>query len=120
MKAVAFYIGRQPLEINRYIYRCVMSGEITGETIAATWLSSLTLFQEPALLNRFDSDRGPCVERENVLLTVLRPTDEPRVAEVYPRVFLPLVDGVSAAFRGEFSSRQSTLQERLYSWPRRR
>lgn len=97
-----------------------MSGEIIGDTIAGTWLSSLTLFEDPALLNRFDSDRGPCVERENVLLTVRRPADEPRIAEVYPRVFLPLVEGVSAAFRGEFSSRQSTLQERLYSWPRRR
>ncbi|HUY47088.1 MAG TPA: thymidylate synthase [Streptosporangiaceae bacterium] len=96
-----------------------MSGAIAGDTIAETWLSSLALFQEAYAVNRFDSDRGPCVERENVLLSVRRPASEPRVADIFPKVFLPLVEGVSAAFRGEYSARQSTLQERLYSWPRR-
>jgi hypothetical protein len=97
-----------------------MNDSIIGDTIAEAWLSSLHLFQDNAATNRFDSDRGPCVERENILISVRYPTREPRVAEAYPSIFLPLVEGVSAAFRGATTPRKSTLQERLYAWPRRR
>src|SRR5215469_13520545 len=97
-----------------------MSAVVAGDTISEAWLSSLGLFRDVALINRFESDRGPCVERENVVISISRPSQEPKIADEYPHVFWPLVEGVVSAFKGEASSRPSTLQERLYSWPRRK
>jgi hypothetical protein len=92
---------------------------IEEDTMPEAWLSSLKLFNDGSRLSRFESDRGPCIERQDVLITVRQAASDPLVAGAYPSSFAPLVDGVSAAFKGIGTSANSTLAQRLYAWPRR-
>jgi Thymidylate synthase len=89
---------------------------IDTRSISEAWRISLNLFSKTEILNRYDSQRGPCVEVEDLLIRVAEPNESTSISDLYPRVFHPLVESYAEGFFGTLHARNSTVSERLYSW----
>lgn len=96
-----------------------MAELISGDSIARAWEKSLALFDSSSGLVRFNSQRGPCVELQDVLFDVKLSAPENDISPWYPVEFHSLADGYSSGFLNEEPGSDSTLAERLYRWESR-
>ncbi len=101
-----------------YWRRNAMPASVAGDSIEEAWEKSLLLFGNALTLNRFDSERGPCIELEDVTIRSASPACEPR-STVYPESFRPFIEIYSDGFFGQNVTEASTIAERLYRWPKR-
>jgi hypothetical protein len=93
-----------------------MTHVITADSIARGWEESLLLFGASGSLIRFNSQRGPCVEVQNILFDIKLTDPEHDVSSWYPAEFHSLIDGYASGFLNKSPGRDSTLAERLYRW----
>lgn len=92
---------------------------ISENSLGSVWTKSLKLFTTEEVFNRYDSMRGPCIELEDVLLDIKDITREPRIHNLFPSAFIPLVDDFTEKLTQKQSGRVSTLNARLFSWKKR-
>lgn len=92
---------------------------VNGKTIGDAWEKSLRLFQKATSLHRYDSMRGPCVEIEDVLITIASIVREPRISQLFPVSLSPLVEDFTEKLIEKQTGRISTINARLYHWKRR-
>ena len=88
---------------------------VEGKSIEEAWQDSLSLFRGTYPLNRFDSERGPCVELEDVTIRSRSSSCDPQSA-VYPTAFRPFIEIYSDGFFRQNEMKASTIAERLYRW----
>lgn len=93
-----------------------MAKLIKGQSIAEAWEASILLFQTDENLLRFNSQRGPCVEVQDVLFDIELSAPGRDLSPLYPAEFHSLVDSYASGFLNESPGRESTLAARLYRW----
>lgn len=93
-----------------------MAHLIAADSIGEAWEKSLLLFDSNSLLVRFNSQRGPCLEVQDVLFDIRLTAPEQDISPWYPREFHSLVDAYASGFLNEGLGRDSTLAERIYRW----
>lgn len=97
-----------------------MEHVVSRRRISDAWHTSLRLFASSKSIERYDSERGPCLECGDVVLKIADPHLEPRISPLYPPLLHPLIERYSDGFMGKAEARDSTVSERLYQWPQRR
>lgn len=93
-----------------------MAELIKGDSIAEAWEASIRLFRTDENLLRFNSQRGPCVEVQDVLFDIKLSAPDRDLSPLYPTDFHTLIDGYASGFLNESPGRESTLAARLYRW----
>lgn len=93
-----------------------MAKLISAPCIAQAWEQSLALFDTESDTLRFNSQRGPCVEAQDILFDVQLSRPDQDFSPWYPNEFHALVDSYAAGFLNEEPARDSTVAERLYRW----
>jgi thymidylate synthase len=96
-----------------------MAQLISADSISQAWEASLGLFDTSTDLLRFNSQRGPCSEIQDVLFDIKLSAPDRDISSWYPLEFHSLVDGYSSGFLNENKGRDSTIAERLYRWEAR-